>query len=115
MIQVLHNNRCSKSREAVQFLEEKDVDFQVIYYLENPLNELEINDLLKKLNLSVMEIIRTNENIWKENFKDKNLSEAELIKILAENPKLIQRPIIIKNDKAVIGRPLENLEKLLKK
>lgn len=113
MIQILHNNRCSKSRQCFAFLEDKNIDFEVVKYLENPLSEKEIKDLLTKLNLPAKDIVRTTEAIWKENFKGKELTEKELIKILSENPKLIQRPIVIKGNKAIIGRPLENVEKLL--
>lgn len=109
MIQILHNNRCSKSRQCLAFLEDKNIDFEIVKYLENPLSEEEIKDLLTKLNLPAKDIVRTTESIWKENFKGKELTEKELIKILSENPKLIQRPIVIKGDKAAIGRPLENV------
>ncbi|PIE50080.1 MAG: arsenate reductase (glutaredoxin) [Flavobacteriales bacterium] len=112
MIQILHNNRCSKSRQCLAFLEDKNEDFEVIKYLENPLSVEEIKDLLVKLQLPAMDIVRTTEKIWKENFKGKEYSEEELISILAENPKLIQRPIVIKCNKAVVGRPLEKVEQL---
>lgn len=113
MLQVIHNNRCTKSRNAITYLEEKGIDFDVRYYLENPLSEKEIKEVLKKLGTKPMDIIRTNEAIWKDEFKGKTFTDAELIKILAENPKLLQRPIIIKDNKAVIGRPSENIDELL--
>lgn len=113
MIQILHNNRCTKSRGALKFLDEKGQEYNVRYYLEKPLSVDEIKDLLQKLNLKVNDIIRTNEALWKENFAGESFSEGDLIEILAENPKLLQRPIIIKDNQAVIGRPTENIEKLL--
>ncbi len=113
MIEVIHNNRCSKSRQALQFLDEKGVVYQVRYYLENPLTKSEIEDVLKKLDLKPMDIIRKDEALWKEEFVGKEYSDTQLIDILAQNPKLLQRPIITNDDKAVIGRPTENIEKLL--
>lgn len=76
MIQILHNNRCSKSREAINFLDEKGVDCQIRYYLEEPLSAKEIKDLLKKLGLKPKDIIRTGETIWKEEFSGKNFTDA---------------------------------------
>ena len=113
MITILHNNRCGKSRAAVQFLEEKDLYFETRLYLENPLSEIEIQDLLEKLEVSVNEIIRKNEELWKESFSSKTYTEQELISILAHYPKLLQRPIVIIGNKAIIARDLEKLEKFL--
>lgn len=113
MITILHNNRCGKSRAAVQFLEAKDLDFETRLYLENPLSEIEIQDLLEKLEVSVNEIIRKNEELWKESFSSKTYTEQELISILANYPKLLQRPIVIIGNKAIIARDLEKLEKFL--
>ena len=113
MINILHNSRCSKSREALQYLETQHIEFDIRNYLDDPLSVEEIKALLVKLGLEATDIIRTNENLWKENFKGKEYTEEELISILSENPKLIQRPIIIKGEKAVIGRPLENVIELL--
>ena len=113
MIIILHNNRCGKSRTALQFLESKGLDFEVRNYLENPLSELEIKELLEKLDVSIHEIIRKNEDIWKENFSEKVYSDSGLISILANYPKLLQRPIVIKDNKAIIARDLEKLEKFI--
>ena len=113
MITILHNNRCGKSRAAVQFLEEKDFDFKTRLYLENPLSEVEIEDLLEKLELSADDFIRKNEELWKESFSSKTYTEQELISILANYPKLLQRPIVIIGNKAIIARDLEKLEKFL--
>lgn len=114
MIKILHNSRCSKSREALSYLENIELPFEVRNYLEEPLSKEEIQVLLKKLNLKPSQIIRTNEALWKDNYKGKEYSDTELISILSKNPKLIQRPIVIKDDHAVIGRPLENVVQLLK-
>lgn len=113
MITILHNNRCGKSRNALQFLESKGLEFEVRNYLENPLSEVEIEDLLEKLDVSVHEIIRKNEDLWKEKFSEKSYSDSGLISILANYPKLLQRPIVIKNSKAIIARDLEKIEKFL--
>ena len=111
-VQILHNNRCSKSRSACNWLEESNKDFEIINYIENPLTAKEIKDLLKKLNLPASAIIRKGEAVFKENFKGKDLSEAEWIQAMVDFPKLIERPIVIKGNKAAIGRPLENVIEL---
>lgn len=113
MITILHNNRCGKSRTALQFLEGKGLQFEVRNYLENPLSELEIEDLLEKLDVSIHDIIRKNEDLWKENFSEKYYSDSGLVSILANYPKLLQRPIVIKDSKAIIARDIEKLEKFI--
>lgn len=114
MITILHNNRCGKSRTAMQYLEDAGVIFEVRNYLENPLSEVEIEDLLEKLDSSVHEIIRKNEELWKEKFAETTFSENDLISILANYPKLLQRPIVIKDNKAIVARDLEKLTEFLK-
>lgn len=113
MLQVLHNPRCGKSRNCLAFLTEANQSFEIINYLQNPLSEDEIRTLLEKLNLKPIELVRQKETVWIENYKDKTLSDNEIIKALSENPILIERPIVIKNDKAIIGRAIENLEKFI--
>lgn len=113
MLQVLHNPRCGKSRNCLAFLTEANQSFEIINYLQNPLSEDEIRILLQKLDLKPIELVRQKETVWIENYKGKTLSDKEIIKVLSDNPILIERPIIIKNDKAIIGRALENLEKFI--
>ncbi|WP_295334195.1 arsenate reductase family protein [Flavobacterium sp.] len=113
MLQVLHNPRCGKSRNCLAFLTEANQSFEIINYLQNPLSEDEIRTLLEKLNLKPIQLVRQKETVWIENYKDKTLSDNEIIKALSENPILIERPIVIKNDKAIIGRAIENLEKFI--
>ena len=113
MIQIYHNPRCSKSRACENFMLELKQPYEVIKYLENPLSFEEIQALLEKLQIPASELIRKSEKIWKENYKDKKMSEDEIIKAMVENPILIERPIIVKGNKAVIGRPLENIDKIL--
>ncbi len=114
-MKILHNNRCSKSRCALGILEEKGAEFQIINYLETPLSAEEIKDVLKKLGLPASAIIRKGEAAFKENFKSKELTEEEWVQAIVCYPKLMERPIIINGDKAVIGRPPENVEKLFDK
>lgn len=110
MIKVLHNNSCSKSRGILEYLDENGVAFEVIDIVNDPLSEMEIKAVLKKLNMNVQEIIRTNEKLYQENYAGKDFSEDEWIRILSENPSLIQRPILIKGSVALIGRPLDNVK-----
>ncbi len=112
-IKIYHNNRCSKSRNGLCLLEDSKQEFEVINYLENPPNKTELKELLKMLNFTPIELVRKGEAIWKENYKGKDLSDVEIITAMIENPKLIERPIVVKGDKAVIGRPEENITELL--
>ncbi len=113
MIKIYHNPRCRKSRAGLQFLEDKGINPEIIQYLKDPLCEAELKDILVKLNKKPQDIIRTQEAIYKSDFKGKHFNDDEWIKILIENPKLIQRPIVAKEYKAVIGDPAENIESLL--
>ena len=109
MIKVLHNNTCSKSRAILEHLDENNVPFEIIDFMETPLTEIELKTLLKKLNTDVQGLIRKNDRIYQERYMGKNFSEDEWIKILVENPALIQRPILIKGSVAMVGRPIENV------
>ena len=113
-IQIWHNPRCSKSRNALRLLEEKKIDAQVIKYMDESLSKEQLQEVLTLLEMKAQELMRIDEDIYKQlKLKDVN-DENILINAMIENPKLIQRPIIIKGDKAVIARPIENLEELLK-
>lgn len=112
-MKIYHNNRCSKSRDSYNLLKEKGVGFETIEYLKNPLTEAELTELLAKLNIPAEKLIRKGEPVYKENFKGKELSEKEWIAAMAKFPKLIERPIIVKGNKAVIGRPIEKVIELL--
>lgn len=107
MITIYHNPRCSKSREGLALLEESGEKFEVVKYLEEPINEKELNTIISKLGIKPIDLIRTNESIWKSDYKDKELSDEQIIKAMVKNPKLIERPIVVNNNKAVIGRPKE--------
>ena len=113
MIKIYHNSRCRKSREALDLLKSNELDFDVVEYLKEKLTKNQIQVLINKLGLKPLELVRKNEAIWKENFKDKVLTNNEIVEILSENPTLIERPIIELDNKAVIGRPLENVFNLI--
>ena len=113
MIQIYHNPSCSKSRACENFLLELNQPYEIIKYLENPLSFEEIKSLLQKLQIPASELIRKGEKIWKEKYKDQVLTEDEIISAMVQNPILIERPIIVNGNKAVIGRPLENIDKIL--
>lgn len=112
-MQIYHNPRCRKSREGLALLEESGQKFEIVDYLNNPPDEKTLIEVLNKLGMAPLELIRKNETIWKEKYKGKTFSDDELIKIMVENPKLIERPIVIKGDKAVLGRPPENIREIL--
>ena len=105
MITIYHNPRCSKSREGLLLLENSGKEFNKVLYIENELSVKELTGIVKKLNIPPIELVRKNETLWKENYKDKTLSDSEIIRIMVENPKLIERPIVVNGNQAVIGRP----------
>ena len=108
-VTILHNPRCSKSRQSLELLKNNGVDAQVILYLEDPPTSSEIKNILKKLNLSPLEVLRSGETRFKElAISLEDIDDDQLIELMAENPILIERPIIFNETKAVIGRPPEN-------
>ena len=111
---IYHNPKCSKSRKALEIIKSKNIEPIIILYLVNKLSKNEIKNLLSKLGLSIRDILRTEEDEYKNNnLKNENLSDDKLIDFLIRFPKLLQRPIVVKNNKAVIGRPPENILNLL--
>ena len=113
-VTIWHNPRCSKSRNAVVLLEEKGVEAEVVKYLDTPPSKEELAQMLKMLGITARELMRTKEDIYKElKLKDVN-DENALIEAMVANPKLIERPIVIKDGKAAIGRPIENIVELIK-
>ncbi|WP_312090017.1 ArsC/Spx/MgsR family protein [Chryseobacterium sp.] len=110
MIKVLHNSNCSKSNAVLEYLDENGVQFEIIDIVKDPLTVLELKTILKKLNQPVENMIRKNEKLYLEKYACKEFSEDEWLGILAENPSLIQRPILIKGSVAMIGRPVENVK-----
>lgn len=113
MITIYHNPRCSKSREGINFLENLNLEFETIKYIDESISKEELKSILKKLNYKAIELIRTKEKIWIENYKNMQLSENEIIDIMIENPKLIERPIVINGDKAIVARPSEKIRNIL--
>lgn len=114
MITIYHNARCKKSREGLALLNDSGEDFEIREYLKEPVSEEELKDLLQKLGMAPIELVRTDEKIWKEHYKGKDLSDDELVRVMAEHPKLIQRPIVVKGNSAVVGRPAEKISELLR-
>ena len=112
-MKIYHNPRCRKSREGIKYLESKKINFEVIDYIKNNLSSEQIRYILKKLQLKPIEIVRKNEAIWKEKYKGKDFTDDQLIRILSNEPKLIERPIIVSEKLGVIGRPAENIDRLL--
>lgn len=113
-ISIYHNNRCSKSREAMCILDEIKVKVTIIEYLITPPSEEDIQLLLKKLGMKASELVRKGETLYKEKFEGKKMSEAQWVKALAKHPVLIERPIVVRGDKAIIARPPERLKELLR-
>ena len=113
-MKIYHNPRCGKSRDALQLLEKKKIKHEVQLYLKEGLSQKEIKDLLEKLDMEPIDLIRKNEKDYKENIAGKKMTNSALIKAIVKYPKLLQRPIIVKGKKAVIARPIENLNDFLK-
>lgn len=112
---IYHNPRCSKSREALAIIKASGAEIKIVDYLKKPPTYAELKDLLVKLNMKPEEIIRKGEAIYKEKFMAKKFGPEEWIQIMTEYPVLIERPIIVRNNKAVIGRSEENVLDILKK
>jgi arsenate reductase len=111
---IYHNPRCSKSRQTLALIEAKGIKPSVVKYLEAPLTAADIKDLLKKLGLDARSIIRSGEDAYKElGLSNSNLSEQQLIDAIVTQPKLLERPIVVKDNDAIIGRPPENVLRLL--
>ena len=113
MYTILHNSRCGKSREAIKVLEDSGKEFEVREYLKEPLTKIELQTVLSKLKLKPIELIRTNEEEWKTNFKGKELSDEEVLDAMVEFPKLIPRPVVFDEPSGVVGRPPDLVEPLI--
>ena len=112
-MKIYHNPRCSKSRCALGWLQEKSFDFEVVDYLKNPLISAEIKSILTQLKMNAFDLLRKNETEYKEHIQGKNLKEDDIIELMSKYPKLIERPIVVWDGKAVVARPLERLTELL--
>lgn len=109
MIQIYHNSRCGKSRECLTFLENSGKEYEVVKYLEDVPAFEELKSIIIKLDIKPIELVRKKEKIWIVNFKDKELKDEEIIQAMISNPILIERPIVISGEKAIIARPLEKI------
>ena len=113
MITIYHNPRCGKSRDCLAFLETSNKKFEIIKYLETPLAFNELKEIIRKLSINPIALIRKNETIWKENFKGKEVTDSEIIQSMVDYPILMERPIVVYNDKAIIARPLEKIKEII--
>ena len=113
MIRIYHNPRCQKSRAGLEYLQDKTGDFETIDYIRNGISREEIREILAKMNTPPSNLVRTQEDYYKKKLKGKDIPDEDWIDILAENPRLIQRPIIVTEHKAVLGQPPENIDNLL--
>lgn len=112
-VTIYHNPRCSKSRKTLAILEEKGIEAEVVLYLENPLDQSEIRELLEKLELSAGQLVRKGEDEYKSSGLGADSSEEQLVRAMSDFPRLIERPIVVMGDKAVLGRPPENVVDLV--
>mgnify|MGYP000191357201 FL=1 len=110
-MKIYHNNRCSKSRQCLAPIPKDGVE--IVDYINNPLTKTELTALIKKLGIAPMDVVRKGEAIWKENYKGKDLSDSQIIDAMVANPKLIERPIVETEDKAMVCRPPELVLKML--
>lgn len=110
---IYHNARCSKSRGVCELLKKKKIRTEVIEYLKTPLTQKEIKGLLKKLGMKAEALVRKNEPVFREKYEGRRMTEAQWIRAMADDPVLIERPVVVKGDKAVIGRPEERVLELI--
>ncbi len=112
-MKIYHNTRCRKSRETLGIIRDSGAEVEIVEYLRDTPTVDELGEIVKKLGISPLDLIRKNESVFKENFKGQDHTDAEWLQIMADNPILIERPIVIKDNKAVIGRPPEKVRELL--
>lgn len=112
-VKVYHNPRCSKSRMALDYLKNIHVEFDVVEYMKNPLSKEELKETIKKLDITPMDLMRKQETDFKEHIKGKDLSDDQLIQAMIDFPKIMERPVVIKMNKAVIARPAEKIKEII--
>jgi arsenate reductase len=112
MIQIYHNPRCGKSRNAVSYIEQQEIEFEIIKYLDNPPSYETLLKIIEMLNFKPIELVRQKEQIWIDEYKNKTLTDNQIITAMITHPILIERPIIIKDDKAIIGREIDKIASL---
>ncbi len=113
MITIYHKPQCSKSREGLQLLETLHVPFTIIKYLDEPLSKKELKELIRKLGIKPIDLIRQKEEVWKTEYKDRKLTGTQIVEAMVKHPNLMERPIAVNGDKAVILRPAERINEIL--
>lgn len=113
MITIYHNPRCRKSRETLAIIEASGQPFELIEYLKTPLGRDQLEDLLQKLQMNPEQLLRKGEAVWKTQYKGNSLEDDEILTAMTQHPKLIERPIVVKGSRAILGRPPENVKDLL--
>ncbi len=108
-MKIYHNPRCSKSRQTLDLIKQKTKHYEIIKYLNEPLEFDDYKLILEKMEVKPINLVRIKETIWKEKYKGKKMSDDDIIKALVDNPKLMERPIVTTNKQAIIGRPPENV------
>jgi len=112
-VKIYHNPRCGKSRDTLQLIRDKGIDPAIHEYLKEPLSAIELKELIMLLDIQAKDLVRTNEGIYKEHYKDKDLSADQWVEAMVAHPKLMQRPIVVNGNKAILGRPPENVNEIL--
>ncbi len=112
-MKIYHNPRCKKSRAGLAFLQEKGIDFEIIDYIKNPPSEKELDTLIKSTGLDTEALVRKQEDYYKQNLKGKSLTHKQWVKEITNHPKLLQRPIVVSGNKAVLANPPENINELI--
>lgn len=113
MITIYHNPRCSKSRECLAFIENSENQFETIRYMEEKLNYGQLKDIIGKLGIKPIALVRTKEDVWTEKFKGKTLTNRQIIAAMIKFPELMERPIAVNGEKAVIARPLDRIREII--
>jgi arsenate reductase len=113
MVRIYHNPRCRKSRETLEIIRQAGYEPEIVEYLQNPPSKNELKDMLEKMGKSPEQIIRKGEDIFKSNFKGRTLSDEEWIEVLVNHPNLLERPIVVHDEKVALGRPPENVRSIL--
>ena len=111
---IYHNPRCSKSRQTLELIKANGIEPEIVLYLENPPSKSRLSELVDFMQIKPRDLLRKGEDEYKtHNLQDMSLDDSEIIKVMSENPKLIERPIVVSNNQAIIGRPPENVLKLI--
>ena len=112
-MKIYHNPRCSKSRETLNLIKEKKHKIEITEYLKYNLRVIELEEIIGKLGINAIDLVRKKEDIWIENYKGKDLTEKEMVEAMVKHPKIMERPIVVNGEKAIIGRPPENVLTIL--